>query len=99
MKMNPNLRGLLSGLVGCIMAIWFFGGLFLFPDAPIDRCQPETHYLYSTHPYGYCGKQGQSHSAADFDRFNIWQDILLFLWPLGMGALILLNRGSLKPQC
>lgn len=94
--MSVRLRRVLIWFVGVIMAIWFFGGFLLFPDAPIGPCGPNTRYLYSNHPFGYCGKQGQSHTATDFHRFTIWQDTLIFLWPLGLGALFLLNRGLPK---
>jgi hypothetical protein len=68
--MNPSLRRALSGFIGAVMLIGFSGGLLLFPDGPIGPCRPNILYLYSDHPFGYCGKQGQSHTATD--STNTW---------------------------
>jgi hypothetical protein len=75
---------------------WFFGGLAMFHDAPIQPCSERVDYLYSYHPDGYCGKQGQDHTASDFRRFQKWQEILFLIWPPGILALVLLQRGQSK---
>jgi hypothetical protein len=53
-----------------IGAVWFCGGLILFPDAPIRACAS-----------GYCGKQGQPRTPEDFGHYRIWQWGLTFGWP------------------
>jgi hypothetical protein len=73
-------RRLATGLLVTVMFTWFFGGLLLFPDAPIKPCGNS-----------YCGKQGQHRSQIDYIRFSEWQNTLFILWPLGMGALFLLR--------
>jgi hypothetical protein len=47
----------------------------------------------ASHPYGYCGKQGQSHTQIDFHDFELWQTGLFCLWPSGMIVLALLRKG------
>jgi hypothetical protein len=68
------VRKLCRAVVTVFFAIgvaWFFGGIILFPDAPIQRCGT-----------GYCGKQHQAHTQRDLEHFNIWENGLMFGWPL-----------------
>jgi hypothetical protein len=60
----------------------FAYGIILFPDAPIHPCA-ETHF---------CGKQGQPRTPDDFRRYQRWETGMLWIWPLGIGALILVKR-------
>ena|SRR6266699_828364 len=80
-----RVRRNVSFLVGATMVVTFVYGLWRFPDAPIHPCQER----------GYCGKQGQSHSQQDFAAFHVWEATLMWMWPLGMLVLFLLQK---KPQ-
>jgi hypothetical protein len=79
------------------MAAWFICGMARFPDAPIHQCSPTAHYLYTDHPNGYCGKQGQSRIESDFHDFQNWVTGLFLIWPCGMLLLLLLGSGSGRP--
>jgi len=68
------------------MFIWFFGGLYFYPDAPLHPCTS----------HGFCGKQGQPHSQLDFNHFTIWQSTLTWLWPIGMIVLAMLNWDTIQ---
>ena len=92
-KRTIAARYMLISLIVAVMVAWFIGGIFLYPDAPIHACNQENKYFYLNHPFGYCGKQGQSHTEVDFRRFEFWQIILFCLWPSGMGAVAILGRG------
>jgi hypothetical protein len=94
--MSPSRQRVLSGFIGAIMMIAFVGGVLLFHDGPIGPCSPNIPYLYSNHPFGYCGKQGQSHTAADYHRFLVWEAAMLILWPLGMAALFALRGDKFR---
>jgi hypothetical protein len=61
--------------------VWFFSGIALFPDAPIRKCAS-----------GYCGKQGQSHTERDYERFQVWETGLKFGWPLVIASMWWLGR-------
>jgi hypothetical protein len=78
-------RRLATGLIVMVMSAWFLGGLLLFPDAPIKPCGKS-----------YCGKEGQRRSQIDYIRFSNWQTTLFILWPLGMGAVVLLRGNTFK---
>ena len=52
----------LSYCIGLVMVVLFVYGLIRYPDLPIREC-----------PSGYCGKQGQPHTAAEYRAFNAWQ--------------------------
>jgi len=80
------------------MATWFIGGMVIFYDNQIHRCDPKVDYLYSNHLYGYCGKQGQSHTQIDFHNFELWQTGLFCLWPSGMIVVALLRKGLPKSE-
>jgi hypothetical protein len=76
---------LLSYVIGLVMVVLFVYGLIRYPDLPIREC-----------PSGYCGKQGQPHTAAEYRAFNAWQITLLIGWPIGIAALLFLQREKLK---
>ncbi len=86
----------LGRAVLAVMAVYFFGGLAMFPDAPIHRCEEGRNYAYANHPGGFCGKQGQAHTAADFRRFEVWQNNLFWLWAIGMPTIFLVVRTDRK---
>jgi hypothetical protein len=88
-----TLRGNLISVIGMIMLVWFAGGLLLFPDGVIHPCKASTDYFYVDHPFGYCGKQGQSHTAVDFHRFQVWQTVLFCLLPSGLITIAALGHG------
>jgi hypothetical protein len=68
------------------MLATFGYGIVRFPDGPIHPCAK----------HGYCGKQGQPHSQADFKAFDHWESALKWGWLPGMAALYLLNREKLR---
>jgi len=63
----------LSNCIGLVMVVLFVYGLIRYPDLPIREC-----------PSGYCGRQGQPHTAAEYNAFKIWQTTLFIVWPIGM---------------
>jgi hypothetical protein len=67
------------------VVVLFVYGLIRYPDLPIREC-----------PSGYCGKQGQPHTAAEYSAFNAWQIALMIGWPIGIAALLFLQREKLK---
>jgi hypothetical protein len=76
---------LLTYIIGLVMVVLFVYGLIRYPDLPIREC-----------PSGYCGKQGQPHTAAEHRAFNAWQITLMIGWPIGIAALLFLQREKLK---
>jgi predicted secreted protein len=75
----------LSYCIGLVMVVLFVYGLIRYPDLPIREC-----------PSGYCGRQGQPHTAAEYNAFSIWQTTLFIVWPIGMLIMLLLQRGKPK---
>ena len=75
----------LSYCIGLVMVVLFVYGLIRYPDLPIREC-----------PSGYCGRQGQPHTAAEYNAFSIWQTTLFIVWPVGMLIMLLLQRGKPK---
>jgi hypothetical protein len=75
----------LAYIIGLVMVVLFVYGLIRYPDLPIREC-----------PGGYCGKQGQPHTAAEYRAFNAWQITLMIGWPIGIAVLLFLQRGKLK---
>src|SRR6266576_5940636 len=71
--------------IGLVMVVLFVYGLIRYPDLPIREC-----------PSGYCGRQGQPHTAAEYNAFKIWQTTLFIVWPIGM--LIMLLFAARKTQ-
>jgi len=55
----------------------------LYPDAPVQPC-----------PSGYCGRQGQAHSEAEYHRFETLKTALFIVWPVGMLGLFILLRSD-----
>lgn len=53
----------------------------LYPDAPVQPC-----------PSGYCGRNGQAHTEADYQRFETFKTALFIVWPAGMLGLFILLR-------
>ena len=76
---------LLTAVIAIGMAIVFFYGIARFPDAPIHECAT-----------GFCGKQGQAHTIADYHAFSVWQTTIFIVWPIGLIFLTLLQRDKLK---
>ena len=76
---------LLTYIIGVVMVVLFVYGLIRYPDLPIREC-----------PSGYCGKQGQPHTAAEYRAFNAWEITLVIGWPIGIAALLFLQREKLK---
>jgi hypothetical protein len=74
---------LLAYIIALGMVVLFVYGLIRYPDLPIREC-----------PSGYCGRQGQSHTAAEYRAFNAWQITLMIVWPIGIAVLLFLQRRS-----
>ena len=55
----------------------------LYPDAPLQPCQT-----------GYCGRQGQAHTEAEYRRFETLKTTLFIVWPAGMLGLFILLRAD-----
>jgi hypothetical protein len=64
-----------------IMMLFFFWGVWRFPDGPIHTCVE----------HGYCGKQGQPHSRKDFELYDRWETLLVWCWLPGMLTAYLLR--------
>jgi hypothetical protein len=77
-----------SIVIAAMMGILFVYGLIRFPDAPLHACGD----------HGYCGKQGQLHTQGQFDDFEIWQNTLFWVWPIGILVLYILNRDRIRPR-
>jgi hypothetical protein len=78
------MQSMVRFLLGFFVAfcfVWFFGGLAIFPDAPIRQCGT-----------AYCGKKGQPHTMHDFEMFELWQTGLMFGWPLAIASIWWLGR-------
>ncbi|ESQ82048.1 hypothetical protein AEAC466_19205 [Asticcacaulis sp. AC466] len=88
------VRPILGGTVVFVMSAMLFGGVVLYPDAPIQKCDSDNDYFYKNHPDGYCGKQGQNHTEAEFRQFKVWETSMMVIWPLGilLGALLQRKR-------
>jgi hypothetical protein len=72
------------------------GALFIytlgrFPDGPIHKCVAGTAYAIMQHPSGYCGKQGQPHTAQDYNAYEFWTMIMVVVWPVGMASIAALQ--------
>jgi hypothetical protein len=77
-----RIRTALSWVLITAMFGVFTYGMVRFPDAPIRPCAAQ----------GYCGKQGQPRTYQDYVVFSRWQTTLMYLWPTGIVALVLLRR-------
>ncbi len=85
---HTDPKAMASSIIGLTMVTIFFYGWFRYPDAPLHACGGAM---------GFCGKQGQPHSLAEYRAFMVWQTSLLIIWPSGMMASFLLNRkGSIQ---
>jgi hypothetical protein len=84
MKKTPmrSVRRILSVVIAMYMTVFFSYGMIRYPDAPIHQCAER----------GFCGKQGQPHTEKEYRQFSTWQSTLSWSWPLGIIALMLLNR-------
>jgi hypothetical protein len=83
---NSRWRRNASVVIGTMMLILFGYGLVRFPDAPLHTCVD----------HGYCGKQGQPHTQGELETFEIWQNALFLIWPIGMVVLYVLNRDRIR---
>jgi hypothetical protein len=90
-KPLKRLREILAGGIFAVMAVTLVYGLIRFPDAPIRKCIPRPE-----HPDGYCGKQGQAHTAGEYASFDAWQDTLIYVWLGGMATIVLLRRSKVR---
>ncbi|MES2834408.1 MAG: hypothetical protein V4707_06870 [Pseudomonadota bacterium] len=90
------VRQLLTYVVMAIMGSWFAWGMIKFPDAPIHLCSAEADYFYPSHPNGYCGKQGQSHTAEEFGQYRFWEASIFSIWFPGIVLLAAIGYGLPK---
>jgi hypothetical protein len=80
----PKAR-LLSYIIGLVIVALFVYGLIRYPDLPIREC-----------PSGYCGRQGQPRTAAEYRAFNAWQITLMIGFPIGIAAMLFLQHKKPK---
>jgi hypothetical protein len=85
---NSRWRRNTSVVIVTMMLMLFVYGLVRFPDAPLHSCVD----------HGYCGKQGQPHTQREFEAFEIWQNTLFWIWPIGMLVLYALNRDRIPSR-
>lgn len=76
---------LLSYLIGAVMLLVLIYGCVQFYDASFRDCAS-----------GYSGNCGKFHTAVEDRAFGVWQAVVLIVWPIGMGALIFLQRNRLR---
>jgi hypothetical protein len=76
---------LLTYVIVIGMGTIFLYGAVRFRNAPIHECAT-----------GYCGKQGQPHTVADYRAFSVWETTFFIVWPLGLAVLYFLQRDKLK---
>ena len=81
----PMVRRLLMGLAAAVVA-WcaalFVNGFVNFPANPYKPCAG----------IAYCDKLGRQHSPAEFEAFSRWNRMLLWSWPLGIIAILAIQR-------
>lgn len=87
LALSERFRKLCEGCIVAVMAAVFILGLALYPDNPIHPCDG---------PGGYCGKQGQPHTVANYNGFRLWERTILIVWPLGFLGFGLLQIGRPK---
>lgn len=73
---------MLGGGITAVMLVIFFYGLIRYPDAPIKPCAVAS---------GFCGKQNQARTLAEYEAFKRWETLLMICWPIGTVALIALG--------
>lgn len=71
-----------TAVIAAIMLVFFFYGIVRFPDGPVHPCGINR----------YCGKQGQPHTLQQYRAFKTWETTLLYMWPVGLISLALLNK-------
>lgn len=79
-----------------VMGAALLYGFIRFPDGPIHACVPGRAYAVKQHPEGYCGKQGQPHTLADYRSYREWTTAMLVGWPFGLVLLIILHYANRK---
>jgi hypothetical protein len=75
----------LSKFIFIFAVVFFFYGVWKYPDGPIKVCGENR----------YCGKQGQPHTIEDFEDHNRWNIISMTLIPLAI-LLSFINNGIKK---
>ncbi|HEV2162533.1 MAG TPA: hypothetical protein VGR52_09925 [Stellaceae bacterium] len=88
-SMLKRIHQILATCVVLVMFATFGYGLVLFPDAPLKRC-------VGAHASGYCGKNGQLYTAADYATFTTWQTTLFIVWPVGLAIVVVLLRPKIR---
>ena len=71
-----------AGFVACLMLGIFFYGIIRFPDGPIRMVDKNL----------YQGKQGQTHTLEDFQKYKNWETSVTIVWPIGMLSLAFLKN-------
>ncbi len=79
-----NVLDYLSKFVFVFTIIFFFYGFMQFPDSPIRLCGENQ----------YCGKQGQSHTVEDFERYKRYGTINIISFPISFFLLFINNRNK-----
>lgn len=77
-----NILDYTAKLVFVFFLSFFFYGLYLYSDAPIQPCGENS----------YCGKQGQPHTYEDYVAYNRHYSIVPWLFALSVLSMAYLNR-------
>jgi hypothetical protein len=86
--MSKRFQTICKGLALALVIGIGVATLVQFPDEPLAPCQG---------PGGYCGKQGQPHTAADYSRYRDWTTAQFAVLGLGLIGLVIIERGKPKP--
>ena len=80
--MHRALRSIAYVAIASCLGVFGYG-LAVYPDAPYKACDSSA---------GYCGKNGRSHTEAEYRSQQVWERTLLVLSPFGILAGIYLAR-------
>jgi hypothetical protein len=83
-----KIRKAATVVIAATMFVFFFYGIVRFPDGPIHPCGTNR----------YCGKWGRPHTLQQYRAFEIWETTLIYMLPVGIISLALLNKDKVRKQ-
>lgn len=83
-----KIRKAATAVIAATMFVFFSYGIVRFPDGPIHPCGTTR----------YCGKWGRPHTLQQYRAFEIWETTLIYMWPVGLIFLALLNKDKVRKQ-